>query len=97
MGRQKIVHKDVELGQLINDAGHRSRSSAGKVWARNHTLHRPSRNDSFVFNSRLDAAGKFAGSLIGGAFLQIGGTWNQYFAVAQRNLPAASLDLRQKC
>src|SRR3954454_12846348 len=97
MGRQKIVYKDIEFGQLIDYAGHRSRSSAGEGWARNHTLHRPSRNDSFVFKSILDAAGKFAESLICGAFLQIGGTWNQYFAVAQRNLPAASLDLRQKC
>src|SRR3954453_1145212 len=41
-------------------------------------------------NSRLDAAGKFAGSLLCAAFLQIRGTWNQYFAVVQRNLPAAS-------
>src|SRR3954453_23642507 len=37
-----------------------------------------------------DAAGKFAGSLISGGLLQVGGAWNQCFAVAQRNLPAAS-------
>src|SRR3954463_83953 len=54
MGRQKIVYKDIEFGQLIDYAGHRSRSSAGEGWARNHTLHRPSRNDSFVFKSILE-------------------------------------------
>jgi hypothetical protein len=41
-------------------------------------------------NSSLDAAGKFAGSLISGASLQVGRKWNQCLPGAQRNLPAAS-------
>src|SRR4051812_28423195 len=56
MGRQKIVNKDIEFGQLIDYAGHRSRSSAGSVGARNHTLHRPFRNDSLVSKSILELA-----------------------------------------
>jgi hypothetical protein len=50
VGRQKIIHKDIQFRQLIDYAGQRSRSSAGEVLARNHTLHRPFRNDSSFSN-----------------------------------------------
>jgi transposase len=43
-----------------------------------------------LVNSSLDTAGEFARPLISGGSLQVGGTWNQCFAVAQRNSPAVS-------
>src|SRR3954463_8889444 len=46
----------------------------------------------------VDTGGEFARSLISGAVLQVGGTWNQWFTVVHRNSPPvlheASLTLR---
>jgi hypothetical protein len=48
-------------------------------------------------NSSIDAAGKFATSLIFGSVLPVGGTWNQWFMAAHKDLPAASsIDLKQR-
>src|SRR3954454_22382877 len=40
--------------------------------------------------SHLDTVGEFARSLISGAALQVGGTWNQWFTVVHRNSPTVS-------
>src|SRR5436305_912767 len=90
MSGQKIINKDVKFGQVMLYAGHRSRSWTGRVISTQLYSKLLVRNDSDLSNSRLDAAGKFAGSLISGASLQVRRQWNQCFAVARRNLPAAS-------
>src|SRR3954453_14227320 len=38
----------------------------------------------------VDTVGEFARSLISGAALQVGGTWNQWFTVVHRNSPTVS-------
>src|SRR3954467_7741192 len=38
----------------------------------------------------FDTGGEFARSLISGAALQVGGTWNQWFTVVHRNSPPVS-------
>src|SRR5438128_2600593 len=50
MSGEKVVDKNVKFSQVIDYAGHRSRSSAGEVSVCNPTLHRPFGNDSSVPN-----------------------------------------------